>query len=185
MKVTLKDGSFKEYDQAMSVYDIAKDISEGLARVATAGEVDGEIVDLRTVVVAEGKIKKDKHESVIFRRDNSHYEMCIRDRDLAAAQPFFSKLQLDVVASEPNELLNSREDLFSTLDGLHEDMYFAGTDYFKNFGIEKSGVITDAPVAYTHLDVYKRQLETIELFVLSRRKFYDLLKHNKLSLIHI
>lgn len=58
MKVTLKDGSFKEYDQAMSVYDIAKDISEGLARVATAGEVDGEIVDLRTVVVAEGKIKK-------------------------------------------------------------------------------------------------------------------------------
>ena len=50
MKITLKDGSFKEYDQAMSVYDIAKDISEGLARVACAGEVVGELVDLRTVV---------------------------------------------------------------------------------------------------------------------------------------
>ena len=50
MIITLKDGSTKEYDQAMSVLDIAKDISEGLARVACAGEVDCELVDLRTVV---------------------------------------------------------------------------------------------------------------------------------------
>ena len=50
MIITLKDGSTKEYDQAMSVLDIAKDISVGLARVACAGEVDGELVDLRTVV---------------------------------------------------------------------------------------------------------------------------------------
>ena len=50
MKITLKDGSVKEYAQAMSVYDIALDISEGLARAACAGEVDGEVVDLRTVV---------------------------------------------------------------------------------------------------------------------------------------
>ncbi len=42
MKITLKDGSFKQYDQAMSVYDIARDISEGLARAACAGEVNGE-----------------------------------------------------------------------------------------------------------------------------------------------
>lgn len=50
MKITLKDGSSKEYGQAMSVYDIAMDISEGLARVACAGEVDGKVVDLRTVL---------------------------------------------------------------------------------------------------------------------------------------
>ena len=50
MKITLKDGSVKEYAQAMSVYDIALDISEGLARVACAGEVNGKVVDLRTVV---------------------------------------------------------------------------------------------------------------------------------------
>ena len=41
MKITLKDGSIKEYSEAKSVYDIAKDISEGLARVACAGEVNG------------------------------------------------------------------------------------------------------------------------------------------------
>jgi len=50
MKITLKDGSVKEYSEAKSVYDIALDISEGLARVACAGELNGEIVDLRTVV---------------------------------------------------------------------------------------------------------------------------------------
>lgn len=50
MKIILKDGSFKEYSEAKSVYDIASDISEGLARVACAGEVDGEIVDLRTMI---------------------------------------------------------------------------------------------------------------------------------------
>lgn len=50
MKITLKDGSFREYAQAMRVYDIAADISGGLARAACAGEVDGSVVDLRTVI---------------------------------------------------------------------------------------------------------------------------------------
>lgn len=50
MKITLKDGSVKEYESAMSIIEIAKDISEGLARVACAGEINGEVADLRTVV---------------------------------------------------------------------------------------------------------------------------------------
>ncbi len=50
MKITLKDGSVKEYAGEMSVIDIAKDISEGLARMACAGEVDGKVVDLRTMI---------------------------------------------------------------------------------------------------------------------------------------
>ncbi len=50
MKITLKDGSVKEYAQKMSVYDIALDISEGLARVACAAVVNGEVVDLRTEI---------------------------------------------------------------------------------------------------------------------------------------
>ena len=50
MKITLKDGSCKEYASAMSIIDIAKDISEGLARVACAGEVDGKVEDLRTIL---------------------------------------------------------------------------------------------------------------------------------------
>ncbi len=50
MKIMLKDGSVKEYGEAKAIIDIAKDISEGLARVACAGEVDGELADLRTVL---------------------------------------------------------------------------------------------------------------------------------------
>lgn len=50
MKVTLKDGSFKEYGQPLAAIDIAKDISEGLARAACVAQVDGETVDLRTVI---------------------------------------------------------------------------------------------------------------------------------------
>ncbi|MCI9454864.1 MAG: threonine--tRNA ligase [Dorea sp.] len=47
MKITLKDGSVKEYEGSRSVLDIAKDISEGLARAATSAKVNGDIVDLR------------------------------------------------------------------------------------------------------------------------------------------
>ncbi len=50
MKITLKDGSVKEYSEPKSIYDIALDISEGLARAACAGEVDGRVMDLRTVL---------------------------------------------------------------------------------------------------------------------------------------
>lgn len=50
MKIILKDGSCKEYEEAKSIYEIACDISEGLGRVACAGEVDGETKDLRTIL---------------------------------------------------------------------------------------------------------------------------------------
>ena len=57
MKITLKDGSVKEYAESKSVIDIAKDLSEGLARVATAAKVNGELVDLRTVVAEDAELE--------------------------------------------------------------------------------------------------------------------------------
>ena len=76
MKVTLKDGSVKEYAQAMSVIDIAKDLSEGLARAACAGEVDGEVVDLRTVVDHDAAVNiltaKDEKGLAALRHTASH-----------------------------------------------------------------------------------------------------------------
>lgn len=47
VKVTLKDGSNLEVEKGTSILEVAKKISEGLARVATCGEVDGKIKDLR------------------------------------------------------------------------------------------------------------------------------------------
>ena len=76
MKITLKDGSVKEYENNMSVIDIAKDISEGLARVATAGEIDGEVVDLRTVIDKDCELNiltfNDEKGKGAFRHTTSH-----------------------------------------------------------------------------------------------------------------
>ncbi len=60
-------------------------------------------------------------------------------------QPFFQELSLEVWASEPDYRTGSREDLISSLDALHEDLYFVGSDYFKNFGVQTVNEIFDAP----------------------------------------
>ncbi len=76
MKVTLKDGSVKEYSQPMSVIDIAADISSGLARMACGGEIDGESVDLRTVVDRDCQLNiltaKDEKGLAALRHTASH-----------------------------------------------------------------------------------------------------------------
>ena len=76
MKITLKDGSAKEYDRAMSVIEIAADISEGLARAACAGEINGERVDLRTMVDQDCSLNiltfNDKEGADAFRHTTSH-----------------------------------------------------------------------------------------------------------------
>ena len=76
MQSTLKDGSVKEYDHAMSVYDIALDLSEGLARAACAGEVNGEAVDLRTVVEEDAQVNiltfSDEGGRAAFHHTTSH-----------------------------------------------------------------------------------------------------------------
>ena len=50
VKITLKDGSVKEYDQGISVGDVAKDLSMGLFRNACCGRIDGNVADLRTPI---------------------------------------------------------------------------------------------------------------------------------------
>ena len=76
MKITLKDGSVKEYSEAKSVYEIAADISEGLARMATAGEVDGEVIDLRTKIDQDCELTIHTFQSQegahAFRHTTSH-----------------------------------------------------------------------------------------------------------------
>ncbi len=47
IKVTLKDGNVLEVEKGKNILDVAKQISEGLARVATCGEIDGKIRDIR------------------------------------------------------------------------------------------------------------------------------------------
>ena len=76
MKITLKDGVVKEFDGAVSVYDIAKSISEGLARNACAGIVDGETKDLRFMVEKDAEVSictfDDEVGKEAFRHTASH-----------------------------------------------------------------------------------------------------------------
>ena len=76
MKITLKDGSVKEYSEAKLIIDIAKDISEGLARVACAGEINGQLVDLRTVVDEDCELSiitaTDEKALSVIRHTTSH-----------------------------------------------------------------------------------------------------------------
>ncbi len=76
MKITLKDGSVKEYAESKSVYDIALDISEGLARAACCAKIDGEVVDLRTVVEQDCQLEictaKDPEGLAALRHTTSH-----------------------------------------------------------------------------------------------------------------
>lgn len=76
MIIKLKDGSIKEYSSSMSVIDIASDISEGLARMACAGEVNGQTVDLRTIIEDDCELSiltaNDKSGLSAYRHTTSH-----------------------------------------------------------------------------------------------------------------
>lgn len=76
MKVTLKDGSVKEYDSKKSIIDIAKDISEGLARSVVAGEVNGVMHDLRDEIDSDCELNlitlKDEKGLSVIRHTTSH-----------------------------------------------------------------------------------------------------------------
>ena len=76
MKVMLKDGSSKEFESGVSVLDIAREISEGLARAACAGKVNGEVVDLRTEVNEDCELEiltfRDDEGKKVFRHTASH-----------------------------------------------------------------------------------------------------------------
>lgn len=76
MVIILKDGSKKEYAAPMRVIDIASDISEGLARAACAGEIDGKEADLRTMVESDCQLNiltaNDKQGLRVVRHTASH-----------------------------------------------------------------------------------------------------------------
>ena len=76
MKITLKDGSVIEFENAVSALDVAKSISEGLARVAVCAKVNGELVDLATVIAEDCKLElvtlKDKEGLDVYRHTVSH-----------------------------------------------------------------------------------------------------------------
>lgn len=76
MRITLKDGSVKDFAVGMTIYDIAMSISEGLARNACAAELNGKITDLRTAVSEDSTLAiltfDDEAGRAAFRHTASH-----------------------------------------------------------------------------------------------------------------
>lgn len=87
----------------------------------------------------------DVYQSQVLPECRAYIEGKTKGQAHADMQPFFQKLLLEVWASEPDYRTGSREDLISSLDALHEDMYFVGSDYFKNYGVQTIDEIFDAP----------------------------------------
>lgn len=76
MLITLKDNVVKEYQNGTTAYDIAKDISAGLARVACAAKINGQVCDLRTCIDSDASLEiltfEDEDGKKAFRHTASH-----------------------------------------------------------------------------------------------------------------
>lgn len=76
IKITLKDGSVKEYNNGVTIKEVAEDISQGLLRVALAGEVDGKVKDLRYALDKDVSLNiltfNDEGGRLAYRHTTSH-----------------------------------------------------------------------------------------------------------------
>ena len=78
--ITLPDGSVKQYDDPVSVYQIAEDIGPGLARATLAGKVNGKLVDSSHV------INDDAELSIVTRKDDEALDLIRHDAAHVLAQ---------------------------------------------------------------------------------------------------
>ena len=79
-KVTLPDGSSRDYSHAISIFDVASDIGPGLAKAALAGKVDGELVDTSFI------IKKDAELAIVTSKSDEALELIRHDAAHVMAQ---------------------------------------------------------------------------------------------------
>ena len=96
MKITLKDGSAIEVNGEVTCLDVAKQISEGLARAALAAVVDGETVDLSMPIVKDCTLSvlttRDKDGMEVYRHSAAHImaqaiKRLYKDAKLAISMP--------------------------------------------------------------------------------------------------
>ena len=76
LQITLPDGSVRDYEAGSTGLDVAKDISEGLARVALAIEVNGSVTDLHLPLTGDGAVRiltfRDPEGVEVFRHSSAH-----------------------------------------------------------------------------------------------------------------
>jgi len=163
-RITLPDGSIKEFDQPVSGADVAADIGPGLAKAAMAIRLDGKVMDLSTVIAEDAEVaiitERDEEEALdLIRHDTAHV--------LAeAVQALFPGTQVTIGPNIENGFYYdfARDETFSTDDLeaietkmaeiVDRDSPFVrqvwdrdeAAAYFKNKGeIYKAEIIRDLP----------------------------------------
>ena len=75
-QITLPDGSSRNFDQPVSIAEIAADIGSGLARATLAGKVDGQLVDASHVIDGDAEVaivtSRDEEALELLRHDAAH-----------------------------------------------------------------------------------------------------------------
>lgn len=87
----------------------------------------------------------DAYQSEVLPAATEHILNATNGAITAAMQPFFSRLEIRLDLSEPDSDLPSRTDRLSSLDALHEDLYFVGLDHFRTLGQREAGEVINSP----------------------------------------
>ena len=123
IQITLPDGSLREYDQPLSVHEVAASIGLGLANAAVAGRVDGELVDCEFMIRANARV------SIVTPQEPDGLEILRRSCSLMLAM---AVKQLHVHAQ------------FRTSTAL-------GDGFYCEFAVERPLITTDLPLIETRM----------------------------------
>lgn len=105
----------------------------------------------------------------------SYIEEKLQQHPTLTDQPFFSQLRLEIEVSEPDEKLPWRQDLLSSLDAMHEDLYFAGSDFFKVYGLKSCGEQFSAPGLILPIIHQRQGKPTLKVTLLEQMEKWPLL----------
>ena len=160
INIELKDGSIKSIEKEKSVIEIAKEISEGLARNATCGRIDGEIVDLRTIINKDCKL-----------------EILTFDSDLEGKKAY-SHTTSHIMAQAVSRLFPDTK--FAIGPAINDGGFYYDFDSTESFNDEDKAKIED------EMNKIIKQNLPIERFTLPKDKALELMKEQpyKLELIN-
>lgn len=148
IKITLKDGSVKEFESGVSILDIAKSISEGLARNAYCGSINGKVADLRETVNEDAEVN-------IFTADSKEGLSTIRHSVSHVLAYAVKRLYKNVKIAIGPSIENG---------------------FYYDFDIETPFVSEDLPKIEDEIRAIIKENPTIERFELPRDKALELMK---------
>ncbi len=171
--ITLPDGSQRQFDQPVTVMDVAADIGPGLARATLAGEVDGRLVDASFAIAADARLRiitaKDEEGLEIIRHSTAHLLAQAVQRVFPEAQVTigpvidngfyydfayesgFKPEDLDRIASEMHRLVKDHLPLERIVMGRGEAMQF-----FRQKGEEYKAQIIESIPEGDELSLYRQ-----------------------------